>query len=74
MAENDVFQIERDTGGVAKIAYSSTVNVTGFFDDTYSLVNKMRSYSEKGMSKISFWRIGQEDKTVWQWIKIEDKK
>ena len=69
MLENNVEKIERDDGGVAKIEYSALVNVTGYFDDVYSLVKKMQSYSEKGMTKIGFWRLGQEDKLVWDWIK-----
>ena len=72
MLENGVSKLERDEGGVAKINYTATVNVTGYFDDTYSLVKKCRLYEEKKINNISFWRLGQEDKTVWQWIKIKE--
>ena len=71
MLENGVPQVERDEGGVAKINYTATVNVTGYFDDTYSLVKKCRLYEEKKINNISFWRLGQEDKLFWQWIKIK---
>ena len=71
MLENGVSKLERDEGGVAKINYIATVNVTGYFDDTYSLVKKCRLYEEKKINNISFWRLGQEDKTFWQWIKIK---
>jgi len=72
MLENGVSKLERDEGGVAKINYTATVNVTGYFDDTYSLVKKCRLYEEKKINNISFWRLGQEDKTFWQWIKIKE--
>ena len=72
MLENGVPKVERDEGGVAKINYTATVNVTGYFDDTYSLVKKCRLYEEKKINNISFWRLGQEDKTFWQWIKIKE--
>ena len=72
MLENDVTEIVRDEGGVPKIEYSATINVTGYFDDTYSLVKKMRMYKEKGINNISFWRIGMEDPTLWQWINTDN--
>ena len=72
MLENGVPSVERDEGGVANISYTATVNITGYFDDTYSLVKKCRLYEEKQIANISFWRLGQEDKTFWRWIKIGD--
>ncbi|MBQ9494856.1 MAG: glycoside hydrolase [Treponema sp.] len=72
LLENGVTSVERDDGGVAKIEYSATINVTGYFDDTYSLVKKFRMYKEKGINKISFWRIGMEDTTLWQWIETDN--
>ena len=43
-----------------------------WFEDAYSTVAKMRLYKNFNVNKIAFWRIGQEDKSVWQWLKIEE--
>jgi spore germination protein YaaH len=32
----------------------------------------MRLYDYKNVKNIAFWRIGQEDSDVWDWIKIKD--
>lgn len=47
-----------------------TVDTEFWFEDAYSIVTKMRLYELSGIRHIAFWRIGQEDKTVWQWIKL----
>lgn len=72
MLENNIAIIERDEGGVPKINYEATVTITGYFDDTYSLVQKCRLYERKGIANVSFWRIGQEDALFWQWVSVKD--
>ena len=67
--ENGIESVERDKG----VPYFSTeipVKVTGYFEDTYSLVTRCRLYSGKGVDRIAFWRIGQEDTDFWSWLKL----
>lgn len=48
------------------------VNVTCYFEDAYSTVTKLRLYSTLGVKNVAFWRIGQEDQSVWRWMKLVD--
>ena len=50
--------------------YTAQVDVTGYFNDTYSVLQLARLYEEAGIQKMGFWRIGQEDPAVWNWFKI----
>ncbi len=50
------------------------VHIDAWFEDSYSTVAKMRLYKSKNVEKIAFWRIGQEDPSVWKWIKVLPKK
>ena len=68
MIDNGVTSVTRDDGGVPDFQYTATINVTGYFDDTYSLVRKCRMYAGKHIENVSFWCIGQEDPSFWQWI------
>lgn len=53
---------------------SMKVKANVWFEDCYSTVSKMRMYKEAGVSKIAFWRIGQEDPSVWDWIKVREEE
>lgn len=46
------------------------VKVTCFFEDAYSTVTKLRLYNELGVKNVAFWRVGQEDQSVWKWINL----
>ncbi|MCQ2592918.1 MAG: glycosyl hydrolase family 18 protein [Treponema sp.] len=62
---------------IPSFTYDATVKVTGFFNDTYSLVNMCRLYTnpsnntDAAVNKIGFWRIGFEPQDFWQWLKIK---
>ena len=45
------------------------VSVEAWWEDCYSVVQKMRLYEQKEVKAIAFWRIGQEDPLVWDWVK-----
>ncbi len=55
---------------IPKFKYSTTVNVTGYFNDAYSAVNLSRLYQESGVKNLGFWRIGQEDPAFWQYLQL----
>lgn len=65
--ENDVVKIEREKG-VPHYKYTVSVNVEGWYEDAYSILERARMYKKKGYNCIAFWRMGQEDSAVWEWI------
>lgn len=65
--EHDVVKIEREKG-VPHYTYTTEVTVTGWYEDAYSNVERSRMYKSKGYNCIAFWRMGQEDCAVWEWI------
>ena len=70
MNENDMHVIQREDG-VPNFTFKTEVTVTGYFDDTYSLVERCRMYQTKDIDRIAFWRIGQEDPSFWPWLKVK---
>lgn len=69
---------EYDAG---KVTYENNVPVVDinikvktklWFEDANSTVSKMRMYKAANVDKVAFWRIGQEDPSVWNWIKLEN--
>jgi spore germination protein YaaH len=69
LREQKIDLVERENG-VPKFTYNVNVKVTVYFEDAYSLAVRMDMYQNLGVNKIGFWRIGQEDTTVWDYIKI----
>lgn len=65
--ENGVKKIERERG-VPHYKYKVEVEVTGWYEDAHSNVERARMYQGKGYNCIAFWRMGQEDAAVWEWI------
>ena len=70
MKENDAHRIERDNG-VAHVSFDAKTHVEAYFDDAYSLVERSKMYQSAGIQKIGFWRIGQEDSDIWNYLKIK---
>ena len=70
LGENKVHNVEREDS-VPHFTFIKKIKVTGYFDDTYSLVERLRLYSGLDIDRIAFWRIGQEDPSFWQWLELE---
>lgn len=70
MRENGVTEVTYEND-IPKFTYKTTVTVTGYFNDAYSVLNLCRMYEKVGVKKIGFWRIGQEDPDFWQYLKIK---
>lgn len=62
--------IHTDENGNKYYTYSKNVNVTTYFDDIESCINRMMVYSELKVKKIGFWRIGQEETDIWKYITL----
>jgi spore germination protein YaaH len=50
--------------------YDDKVRVTVYFEDAVSIRARSLLYNEAGVSRISFWRLGQEDPAVWKELEI----
>ncbi len=65
---------EYDAKKVKYVDDIPTTNITikvkteAWWEDCYSTVKKMRLYEQKDVKSIAFWRIGQEDPLIWNWI------
>ena len=70
MHENEVKQLKRKDG-VPHFEYEAKANVTVWFDDATSLLQRARMYKDYGFDKIAFWRLGMEDAVFWSWIETE---
>ena len=70
MNENNAHTIQREDG-IPYFTFTTTTKVTGYFEDTISLVNRCRMYQSMSVRKIAFWRIGQEDPSFWPWLTLD---
>ncbi len=68
--ENKIKEHTRDCFGVPSFYIEKKLKITAFYDDEKSLLFRTKMYAENEIDKISFWRIGQEDKNYWQHLKI----
>ncbi len=70
ISEHNVKEIKRENG-IPVFEYNKKVNVKVYFEDVFSLTARMDMYQSMGVQKIGFWRLGQETKDVWNYIKLE---
>ena len=70
LGENNMHTVEREDS-VPYFTFTKQIKVTGYFDDTFSLVARLRLYADKDVDRIAFWRIGQEDPSFWTWLKLK---
>ncbi len=53
--------------------YTANVEVTGYFNDTWSVLNLCKIYEDAGVKKVGFWRLGQEPEEFWDWVTVLEK-
>jgi hypothetical protein len=70
MNDNNMHVVERKDDVIPSFTFKVQTTVTGYFEDTFSLVTRCRMYSKNNISKVAFWRIGQEDKSFWPWLQL----
>jgi len=72
LIENDVKEIFYEDD-IPMFKYKTEVEVTGYFNDNYSVLNLCDMYQNAGVSKVGFWRIGFESEDFWNYIKVQEK-
>jgi spore germination protein YaaH len=69
MNENAVGEAKREQG-VPYFSYESSVTVTVYYEDVYSLHLKGSVYRDLGVASVGFWSLGQEDPGVWDFFAV----
>lgn len=71
--ENEVedSNIKTDENGNKYFSLERKRTITFYFDDTESELARLKSYAEAGVSKVGFWRIGQENPELWDFLEIK---
>jgi spore germination protein YaaH len=62
--ENAVDTVDRENG-VPFFSYETSITVTVYYEDVYSLALKGSLYRDLGVAAVGFWSLGQEDPRVW---------
>ncbi len=67
---NQITQITRENN-IPSFELTKEVTYKFYYDDLYSLVARMKMYKDNGVKNIGFWRLGQEETAVWEYIKTK---
>ncbi|MDR0909758.1 MAG: glycoside hydrolase [Spirochaetaceae bacterium] len=69
LGENGITSIQRQND-IPSFSYTTTVHVSGFYEDAFSISAKMELYRKAGITMAGFWRLGQETEDVWKIIEV----
>ncbi|MDR0561223.1 MAG: glycoside hydrolase [Spirochaetaceae bacterium] len=67
--ERRITDIRRDQG-IPNFVYEAPITATVYYEDDYSISNRLELYRGMGVRGVGFWRIGQESPTVWNRLKL----
>ncbi|MDR0323286.1 MAG: glycoside hydrolase [Treponema sp.] len=67
--DNKVTDIKYENG-IPTFTYNKNVSTRVFFEDEYSLSSRMSMYESMDVRAIGFWRLGQETKEVWKYLRL----
>ncbi|MDR1785519.1 MAG: glycoside hydrolase [Spirochaetaceae bacterium] len=65
--ENGVKRINR-IDSIPHFSYTVPITVTAYYEDALSITERLAMYSAMGIDHVGFWRLGQEDPSVWEHI------
>jgi GH18 family chitinase len=68
--ENNITEVQRENG-IPTFSYETSVAVTVYYEDDYSLSARIEMYRSLGVKSVGFWRLGQESPTFWQHLIVE---
>jgi len=66
--EQGITEITR-ADSVPSFTYTAPVTFTSYYEDAVSLSRRLEMYRGMGITRIGFWRLGQEDPAVWSIIR-----
>lgn len=64
-------EIKTDKNGNKYFTLKKQRTITFYFDDTETEISRLKNYSAAGVEKVAFWRIGQENPELWNFLKIK---
>jgi spore germination protein YaaH len=67
--EQQITYIRREKG-IPTFTYKAPITATVYYEDDYSISNRMELYRGLGVKAVGFWRIGQESPTVWKQLAL----
>ena len=67
LEEKGIGQVQRQDD-IPYVEYIETVIVKVYFDDSASTLSRLGMYRAASVGKVAFWRLGQEDPSVWAGI------
>lgn len=70
--ENKSSSVEYEDG-VPKVEIETKVKMNCYFEDAYSTMEKISLYQDYGVDKLAFWRLGQEDSYIWEFLRIKQE-
>lgn len=70
LSNYNITKTEDEEYGI-RFEFEVPVRVIGYFENAASILAKLKVYASMGITGVSFWRIGQEDKTLWEQIWIQ---
>jgi hypothetical protein len=70
--ENQVTELRREDS-IPTFSYETTMKVTVYYDDAYSLSTRLQMYRGMGARAVGFWSIGQETPAIWDLLELETK-
>lgn len=68
--ENEVTDFTYENG-IPTFSFTTEVTVTGYMNDLLSVHALASGYKKDGITKIGYWRIGQEDPAIWNYLLIK---
>ena len=67
--ENGVTEINRENG-IPNFTYETSLTVTVYYEDAYSLTSRLDMYKNMGVQSAGFWCLGQETEEIWSLIRL----
>ncbi|MDR0497548.1 MAG: glycoside hydrolase [Treponema sp.] len=65
--QQDIKEIGRENG-IPTFKYTTSLSMTVFYEDAYSLSARLEMYKRMGVKAVGFWRLGQETQAFWSVI------
>jgi hypothetical protein len=67
--EQGVTEVLRENG-IPTFRYQTTLTVTVYYEDIYSLSSRLEMYRSMGVESVGFWCLGQETPEIWSILRI----
>ncbi len=70
LSNYNIAKTEDEEYGI-RFEFEVPVRVIGYYENAASILAKLKVYASMGITGVSFWRVGQEDKNLWERIWVQ---